>query len=1501
MTIGPCFKLPCKLVAVLLFALLFVGITSAQTKPQITHSVDPSQRTMLANTVHPLATTANDRGRADSNLAMKSMILMLQPGKAQKAAAKQTIDNLHNASSPSFHKWLTPEQYAAQFGAADEDVQTVSGWLTSSGFSVEQVARGKNWVRFSGTAGQVENAFQTEIHSYSVNGESHYANASALSIPAALAPAVTGVVSANNFLATPQHVTPAAVVRNQTGKLVRVATPGAIAATPSPTPAVTTTGSQEENYLGPADFATIYNTQPLLTSGNNGAGVSIAVVGRSDINMSDVEAFRTVFGLPFNDPNIIYATTDPGDVYGDDVEATLDVEWSGAVAPQAKINLVIGATTNTTDGLDIAASYAVDNVTAPILSVSFGECEANMTPGALSFYQELWQQAAAEGITVFVAAGDSGSSSCNAPTNPYSTSGLAVSGLASSAYDVAVGGTEFNESNPNTYWTTTNGASFGSAIGYIPEAAWNESCNGELTISLTNCNFAPYYLDTYAGGGGASSCAYQSTDSSGNVTCTAGYAKPSWQTGAAVPADGVRDLPDLALAAAAYHDGYLICFQGSCQWTSNGTSTTSLESATIIGGTSAATPSMAGIMALVEQQHGQFQGQANYQFYKLAAAQSATACDSSTEITPGTSSSCVFNDITAGSNAVSCAKGSPDCSTTPPASSGVKSDIRILGPSYYDLNGYNAAPGYDQASGLGSVNAVNLVGNWGSSTTLPSATTLQLSQTTFQHGTPITFNGQVSPASGTGTPTGDVLLTASSGNLATQPLTSGAYSAVTPNLPGGTYNITAKYSGDATYSSSNSSPVSVTISPESSVLAGSTWEYSVFYKLGIQPLVNNSAVLLGNPFWIQVQINGASGSTGATGSVQLLNGTTSFGTYPVSKTGEIYVQCGPGTPCDLGVGTYNFTAKYSGDASFNPSTTTIPFTVEPGILYYYVLVNNQTPMPGQTVIATAEFGGDPAAVPTGTVTLTRSDTGATLGSGTIAKNGVATIPFAAPAGVYTVNGAYTPDSSYITAIQSISQTINTNINSNGTARGTPGTKPTTLVFHAAATAPALGQQTQYTVGVVPTQANASLPTGTVTIYNANGPISAPVILSGGKATGFVQWLVAGPEQVYATYSGDGNFMASNSPLSTVNVAQVQPTLTVQPQASFVAVGGQASVTALLTSSLASSNVPAPTGTIQFLDSLNGGAAQAIGTAQGIATGNGGSLLATLAPMLPTGSNVITAVYSGDVNWKTTTSAPTAPILVTTPGFTATATTGALSVTAGETAPITINTQSILGFSGPIALSCGATLPVGVTCAPTSVAAGGSGTLNLTTVAPGVSNAGTTASASHSNSLWALSGGITVAGLLLIFVPRRRRFLGLSVMLIGLAFAGALTGCGGSVSMAPTTLVLTSSGTKAASGATVTFEATVQTTNPVTGTVTFYDGTNAIGNGVTPATGVAVLTTSSLAVGTHTITAKFSGDNENSPSTSSDTIEQTITGSFTVTVNAVSGTLNQSLSIPATLQ
>ena len=260
MKIGFCLK---HRVVAFGFAVALFGANAsmhAQSKALITSAVDPSQRKVLHGSIHPLANSANDRGHADGAMAMKDMLLLLQPNATQTAQLKKYVDDLHNANSPRFHKWLTPEEFAAQYGAADADVAKVKEWLAASGFSVDQVARGKNWIRFSGTSTQVETTFRTSIHSYSVNGETKYANATALSIPAALAPAVAGLVSANSFGSHPQHVPPSTIARDKTGRLRRIANPDAAqTAAAKLSPDFTSAGSQEQNFLAPADFAKIYN------------------------------------------------------------------------------------------------------------------------------------------------------------------------------------------------------------------------------------------------------------------------------------------------------------------------------------------------------------------------------------------------------------------------------------------------------------------------------------------------------------------------------------------------------------------------------------------------------------------------------------------------------------------------------------------------------------------------------------------------------------------------------------------------------------------------------------------------------------------------------------------------------------------------------------------------------------------------------------------------------------------------------------------------------------------------------------------------------------------------------------------------------------------------------------------------------------------------------------------------------------------------------------------
>jgi hypothetical protein len=1486
----------------------------AQATPLITQQVDPAQRKIFSNTVHPLVKKATDLGRADASLPMNDMLLMLQPSPATQKVLAQYIQQLHNPNSPYFHKWLTPERYAAKFGNSRTDIATVSQWLTSNGFTVEQVARGTNWIRFSGTSSQVENAFQTEVHKYLLNGQTRYSNATNISIPTALTPVVSGVVSMNNFTSHALHTAPQKMVRNTKGQMVPVANTSikTTQGTAAPSPEFTAGGAgQATNYIAPGDFSAIYDVQPTIASGINGSGVSIAIVGRSDISISDIEAFRTISGLPFNDPNVIYASTDPGVVSGDNVEASLDIEWAGAVAPRATINYVIGASTNTTDGVDISSSYIVDNVTAPIMTVSFGLCEQLEPDSEIAFIQMLWQQAAAEGITVLVAAGDSGSSSCNEPTGDDTIYGFGVSATASTPYDTAVGGTEFigDLTSQSTYWNTTNAGNQASAKGYIPEAVWNESCQSTTSPALSNCAFPPYDLYSYAGGGGASSCITRTTDEFGDEYCAGGYPKPTWQTGTGVPQDGSRDLPDVSLDAAEEHDPFLFCYEGDCQWTTGTDGTVTLLQADLVGGTSVASPSMAGVMALVEQKAGMFQGVANYQLYSLAAAQSSSSCNSSNRTDPTQAAACVFNDITQGSNAIPCLGVGQDCGdyTDQPVLVGEEPPPFQARPGDQDNNGFSATAGYDQGSGLGSVDVTKLVNAWGSLKLNPTTTTLTLSQTSFQHGTPITVSGSVTPAPGSGTPTGSVVITATNTNGAVQtfPLTTGAFSGSTINLPGGTYTITASYSGDSAYGISTSAPVSVNVTSENSTVTGTSWAYLPLHFGGGDTFSQVNAALLGYPWYLQFNVAGASGTSAAiTGTIKLSQGSRVVGTFPVDSKGEIYVSCGQnaGNGCDFPIGTYTFTAQYSGDSSYKASTGTYQFQVQQGRPFWSTQTNNTNTqsVANSTVVAQAFFPAlsawDPAIPPTGVMTFTRSDTGATLGSAKLDNAGTATISFNAGTGTYQLLASWAGDANY-----------SNQVGMNGTASiqtaSNAGTLPVSVALNLGGGSFSLGQRTQYTVSVTPQQKSGAMPIGYIQLYTVAGPLGAQLALAGGKAIGTMEWDNVGTQPVYATYEGDNNFGGASSPATTVTVAQATPALTVQPASTYAGVGTIASVTAVLSNPLGSTSASAPTGTIQFFGSLNGAAAQAIGKPQTVTTSNG-ALLATLASALPQGSNIITATYSGDSNWKSVSSAATSPIVVTSPDFAVTATPNPLTVTAGESASLQVATQSILGYSSPVALSCSGTLPPGISCNSASVNPGASGAITISSVAPGTSTT-SSAAAKTASSLWKLSGTAAFAALFFACIPNRKRFAHLAILLMVIAASSGLVGCGGSggTTPLPTSVSLTSSSTKVASGTSVAFQASITSASntTTTGTVTFYDGTTTLGSPASLENGVATLNTSSLSVGTHAITAKYSGDKNNVGSSSSDVLNQTITGQFSLVIIASSGSISHPITIPATLQ
>lgn len=704
--------------ALVLFSLFLIAQRSMGQSSQarlITQAVNESKMITLQGNTHPYARAEFDRGAAPASLAMDRMMLVLKRSPLQESTLATFLAAQVDPTSPSYHKWLTPDQFGARFGAADEDIAQIISWLGSQGFQVTGASHGRGIIEFSGNAGQVQSAFRTAIHSYNVNGRQYWANSSDPQIPQALAPAVTGFVSLHNF---PKHMA--------THSLGPVRRNMANAKATGLSPSFTFNGGCDQHNcfaLGPQDFATIYNLTPLYNAGIDGTGEVIAVVADSNINPTDVAQFRSVFGLPAKAPNIIVNGVDPGQ-NTDEVEAVLDTEWSGAVAKNATIDLVVSETTNASFGGDLSAELIIDNNLAPVMSESFGECELFLGTANNAFYNSLYQQANAEGITVSISTGDSGSVAClpdiNNPFVPNSL-GLGVSGVASTPFDTAVGGTDFDQvNNAQAFWNTTNtSGTQGSAKGYIPETSWNDSCtNTDLGLAVfgfstdaeSNCNNAA--LDTQTlnlvqlsgGSGGPSNCTTPSAPPNGTnpVTsqCAGGYLKPSWQVGVGVPPDGHRDIPDLSLfAATGTFSGsfYVICqmddpmFQDGAACNLSANSQGNFVDFSGVGGTSVSTQVFAGILALVNQKTKGPLGNINPKLYALSASQSGQ-CP-----TANPAPTCVFHDVSKGTNAQPCVTGSINCVTN------LNTDTIGI------LSGFNAGTGFDLTTGLGSVNATNLV------------------------------------------------------------------------------------------------------------------------------------------------------------------------------------------------------------------------------------------------------------------------------------------------------------------------------------------------------------------------------------------------------------------------------------------------------------------------------------------------------------------------------------------------------------------------------------------------------------------------------------------------------------------------------------------------------------------------------------------------------------------------------------------------------------------------
>lgn len=679
----------------------------AEAPQLVTQAIDDQDTVALPGNTRPEARARNDRGAVPGDFQLEHMQLLLKRPAVTQRQLSAYISALHDPASPYYHQWLTATEFGTRFGARNSDIAAVTSWLTQRGFTVNGVNAGRTMIDFSGSAAAVADAFHTSIHFLSVNGATHIANMSDPRLPSALAGVVAGVVSLNDFRPHPEY---------------------------KPRSAYTFSSSGSEFYaVVPADLAKIYNFTPLFSAGVSGAGQTIVVIEDTNVySTADWTTFRSTFGLSsytsgsFTQvhPTGSASCSNPGVVSGNESEAELDAEWASAAAPSAAIELASCKDTTTTFGGLLALENLINGSSPPaIVSISYGECEALNGSTQNAAYNSTYEQAVALGISVYVSAGDEGAASCDADETK-ATHGIAVSGFASTPYNVAVGGTDFGDTyagTSSTYWSTTNSSVYESAKSYVPEIPWNDSCASVLIATVEGysttygtsgfCNSTTGkadFLTTASGSGGPSGCATGSASTSGVVSGTCkGYAKPSWQSVVGNPADGVRDIPDVSLFAAngVWGHYYVFCDSDTsdggvaCKGAPSGWSGA--------GGTSFASPIMAGIQALVNEKTGSKQGNPNPTLYKLAATEYGTGGNANCNSTSGNaaSTSCIFYDVTQGDMDVNCT-GSYNC-YRPSGTNGVLS----TSTSSYS-KAYGTGTGWDFATGIGTVNAANLVNGW---------------------------------------------------------------------------------------------------------------------------------------------------------------------------------------------------------------------------------------------------------------------------------------------------------------------------------------------------------------------------------------------------------------------------------------------------------------------------------------------------------------------------------------------------------------------------------------------------------------------------------------------------------------------------------------------------------------------------------------------------------------------------------------------------------------------
>ncbi len=687
----------------------------ALVQNRILSPIRSDQMRVLQGTVHPMVARAQDQGQLSGSTMIPGMSLVFRLSAAQQADLKNLLQQQQTKGSPMYHQWLRPGQFAARYGVSQQDLAQVAAWLRSQGFQVAAIPASADRIDFSGTAAQVEATFHTQLHRYMLRGVPGWANATDVSVPQAIAGMTLGIEHLNTFRPRPHFVKRAVQVSrsNAAAALNPHYTLTVCTVTTTPCPSG---DSATVNFLAPSDIYTIYDINGLYNSSITGKGQIMAVMGQTDITQyqSDIANFRTLSGLNASNmptqklvPNTGTAAVSAGDLE----EADIDVEWSGAVARDATI-LYVTVGNNQNYGVFNSLQYAIqtplttNSQFVPVISISYGNCEQAFAGSTdIQFLESLLQQANAQGQTVVAASGDAGSADCDGSgqnssgTYVGATQGLAVDYPASSAYVTAAGGTSFSGdvADQSKYWNQNNNADNGSAISYIPETTWNDTPTLADLKSIGSLS---------ASGGGASACT-QATGTYPNQTCTGGFPKPSWQVAAGVPNDGKRDVPDIALATDPNHDGYVLCTEEtnsagtaltgtpSCAYPLSGNEVAyfdASENGYLYGGTSIAAPQIAAMITLWNQKAGNTTGVGNANPILYLSSQS----------TPG-----AFHDVTTGSNAVVCQQGTPDC-------------VAVSGN--YEMSCCNAGAGYDQTTGLGSVDVAALAAVWPTIAVTSSAT-----------------------------------------------------------------------------------------------------------------------------------------------------------------------------------------------------------------------------------------------------------------------------------------------------------------------------------------------------------------------------------------------------------------------------------------------------------------------------------------------------------------------------------------------------------------------------------------------------------------------------------------------------------------------------------------------------------------------------------------------------------------------------------------------------------